>query len=39
MIIWQASYPKNDWKDLLNKNIKDEIETSFKNEMQDLGYL
>ena len=31
--------PKNDWKDLLDKNIKDEIETSFKNEMQDLGYL
>ncbi len=31
--------PKNDWKDLLDKNTKDEIETSFKNEMQDLGYL
>ena len=31
--------PKNDWKGLLDKNIKDEIEISFKNEMQDLGYL
>ncbi len=31
--------PKNDWKDFLNKNIKDEIEVSFKDEMKDLGYL
>ena len=31
--------PKNNWKDLLDKNVKDEIEISFKNEMQELGYL
>ncbi len=31
--------PKNNWKDLLDKSIKDEIEVSFKNEMKDLGYL
>ena len=31
--------PKNNWQSLLDKNIKDDIETSFKNEMQDLGYL
>ena len=30
---------RNDWKNLLDKNIKDEIEVSFKNEMKDLGYL
>ena len=31
--------PKNNWKDLLDKSIKDEIEVSFRNEMKDLGYL
>ena len=31
--------PKNNWRDLLDKSIKDEIEVSFKNEMKDLGYL
>ena len=31
--------PKNNWKDLLDKNIKDDIEESFKNEMKVLGYL
>ena len=31
--------PKNNWQSLLDKNIKDDIETSFKNEMKDLGYL
>jgi len=31
--------PKNNWQGLLDKNIKDDIETSFKNEMKDLGYL
>ena len=31
--------PSNDWRNLLNKNIREKIETSFKNEMQDLGYL
>ena len=30
---------RNDWKNLLDINIKDEIEVSFKNEMKDLGYL
>ena len=49
MIIWLASYPKsgNTWDRLFlnslifapDKNIKDDIEASFKNEMKDLGYL
>tara|TARA_B100000963_G_scaffold68339_1_gene56572 strand:+ start:2031 stop:2864 length:834 start_codon:yes stop_codon:yes gene_type:complete len=31
--------PSNDWRNLLDKNIREEIEISFKNEMLDLGYL
>lgn len=31
--------PKNDWQNILDKKIKDDIEISFRNEMQDLGYL
>ena len=31
--------PSNDWRNLLDKNTREKIETSFKNEMQDLGYL
>tara|TARA_B100001989_G_scaffold171128_1_gene123528 strand:- start:298 stop:1131 length:834 start_codon:yes stop_codon:yes gene_type:complete len=31
--------PKNDWQNILDKKIKDDIEISFGNEMQDLGYL
>ncbi len=30
---------KNNWKDLLNKNIISEIEKEFSSEMKDLGYL
>ena len=31
--------PKNDWKQLLNKEIREKIETAFKKEMLELGYL
>tara|TARA_B100000963_G_scaffold361506_1_gene397283 strand:- start:340 stop:1173 length:834 start_codon:yes stop_codon:yes gene_type:complete len=31
--------PQNDWKNLLDKNMKNKIEICFKTEMQDLGYL
>ncbi len=31
--------PKNDWQNILDKKIKEDIEISFRNEMQDLGYL
>ena len=31
--------PKNDWKKLLNKEIIKKIETAFKKEMLELGYL
>ena len=31
--------PKNDWKKLLNKEITKKIETAFKKEMLELGYL
>ena len=31
--------PDNDWKKLLNKNIRLEIEEKFKDEMVELGYL
>ncbi len=31
--------PNNDWKKLLDNNIRQEIEKKFKNEMQYLGYL
>ena len=31
--------PENDWKKLLNKEIKGEIEALFKNEMKEAGYL
>ena len=31
--------PENDWKKILNKKIKDEIEILFEKEMMDAGYL
>ena len=31
--------PKNDWKNLLEKEIKEKIENHFKEEMKELGYL
>ena len=31
--------PKNDWKQLLAKEVKNKIETAFKKEMLELGYL
>ena len=31
--------PKNNWKNILEPKIKDEIEVLFKEEMEDLGYL
>ena len=31
--------PENDWKKLLNKEIKNEIEILFEKEMIDAGYL
>ena len=31
--------PKNDWQNILDKKIKNDIEISFRNEMQDLDYL
>lgn len=31
--------PKNDWRKLLDSNIRNSIENSFKNEMLELGYL
>ena len=31
--------PENDWKKLLNKEIKDEIEILFEKEMKEAGYL
>ena len=31
--------PKNDWKNLLKKEIKEKIENHFKEEMKELGYL
>lgn len=31
--------PKNDWNKILNKQISDEIEQKFQNEMTELGYL
>lgn len=31
--------PQNNWRDYLDKNIKDEIENKFKKEMTELGYL
>tara|TARA_B100001250_G_scaffold388022_1_gene385939 strand:- start:617 stop:1447 length:831 start_codon:yes stop_codon:yes gene_type:complete len=31
--------PKNKWQDLLNIQIKDEIEAKFKDEMSELGYI
>ena len=30
---------KNRWKDILEKNISDEIEKEFNKEMIELGYL
>ena len=31
--------PENNWKNLLDKKIIDEIETKFSSEMKELGYL
>ena len=31
--------PKNTWKENLNKNVIDEIESSFNSEMKELGYI
>ena len=31
--------PKNNWNDILKKDIKEKIETIFKNEMKNLNYL
>ena len=31
--------PKNDWKNLLKKEIQEKIENHFKEEMKELGYL
>ena len=31
--------PNNDWKKLLDNNIRKKIEENFKNEMEELGYL
>ena len=31
--------PKNDWKNILNKNISDEISKKFQEEMKELDYL
>ena len=31
--------PQNNWRDYLDKKIKDEIENKFKKEMTELGYL
>ena len=31
--------PKNNWKNLLNENIRQEIENKLSNEMKELGYL
>ncbi len=31
--------PENNWQSILNDNIKDNIETNFKDEMSELGYL
>ena len=31
--------PKNDWKNILDKNISDEISKKFEPEMQELGYI
>jgi hypothetical protein len=31
--------PENDWKNLLDKKMIDEIETKFSAEMKELGYL
>ena len=31
--------PKNKWQNLLDPNIKNEIEKKFSSEMKELGYL
>ena len=31
--------PNNKWQNLLDSKIRNEIETKFKKEMQELGYL
>ena len=31
--------PKNDWRNILNKSISDEICKTFKIEMKELGYI
>ena len=31
--------PQNDWKKIVEKSVSDEINSKFKEEMQELGYL
>ena len=31
--------PKNDWKEMLNEKLVEEISTEFENEMKELNYL
>ena len=31
--------PENKWEKLVDRNITDEIEQKFKNEMKELGYI
>tara|TARA_B110000027_G_C15965570_1_gene231921 strand:- start:99 stop:284 length:186 start_codon:yes stop_codon:yes gene_type:complete len=31
--------PKNNWENILDKDIKEEIENKLRKEMQELGYL
>ena len=31
--------PDNDWKKILNSDIRNKIEKAFQNEMKELGYL
>ena len=40
-IIWEKikEFKENNWRNILSKNIIDEIEKEFKIEMKELGYL
>ena len=31
--------PKNDWREILDKEVTDEINSKFEPEMKELGYL
>ena len=31
--------PKNDWRNILDKNISNEIASEFEKDMKELGYL